>query len=330
MSAVDDVGRMLTLVPWLLARPGASIAETAETFGVPQKVVRRDLERLDFCGLPGLGGGDLFEVSIVGDRVVVRMADELRRPLRLNPREALRLILAVEAVAATFGDELPALRSAMAKVRDAAGVEEGVAVELDPEGGRWLVALRGALRDRRRVRLHYRGRTDPAPRDRMVDPWALRVVEGAWYLQGHDEEARGLRTFRLDRVAEVEVLDEALEVTRPEHELPRPRYAPTEDDTEVRLRLRPGSAWLIDAIEPEHVGEAGDGVLEVRFHTDALRWVERLLLAGGAGVEVVAPEELRRAVHDAAEAALRRYGEFASASSGDLSSDASTDGAGSS
>ena len=94
MSATDDVARMLTLVPWLLERPGASLAETAAAFGVDERTVRRDLlDHLDFCGLPGLGGGDLFTVDLSGDRIVVSMADELQRPVRPTPAEALQLVL---------------------------------------------------------------------------------------------------------------------------------------------------------------------------------------------------------------------------------------------
>ena len=312
MTAADDAVRMLTLVPWLIERPGASIQEAASAFGVSEVVVRQDLERLDFCGLPGLGGGDLFEITIVSDRILVQMADELRRPLRLSPREALRLVLAVEAVAVAFGDELPALRSAVDKIRRAAGMEEGVAVELDPEGGRWLTPLRRALAEERRLRVRYQGRTDAAPRDRYIDPWALRVVDGAWYLQGRDDDAEGLRTFRLDRVADVEVLDEPRRFEPPDDELPTPRYVPAESDIEVHLHLEPRAAWLVDAIEPEHVAELESGAIEVRFHSDALAWVRRLLLGAGGGVDVQAPEALAQDLRSTARSALGNYRDVAS------------------
>lgn len=307
MSAIDDVGRMLTLIPWLLERPGASLAETAEAFGVDERTVRQDLQRLDFCGLPGLGGGDLFEVTLVGDRILVRMADELKRPLRLTPREALRLVLSLEAVAAAFDDDLPALRSALAKVRAAAGIEEGVAVELDPEGGRWLPPLRRAVTEGLRVRLCYRGRTDDAPRERRVDPWSLRIVDGAWYLQGHDDDADDLRTFRLDRVVDVEVTDEPRSALPPEEPLPRPRYVPPDDAIDVELLVEPHGRWLLDAIEPDVIVEEPGGRCRVRLTTDALDWIQRLLLAAGGGVGVLSPEQLRTRVLAAAGGALEAY-----------------------
>lgn len=160
MSAAERVARMLTLVPWLLERPGASLEETAEAFGVDRATVRADLRELDFCGVPGLGGAELFEVALYGDRVILRMADELRRPLRLTAREGLHLVIALGAVADALGDELPALRSALAKVRAALGIPEEVAAQLDTGRSRWVGAARGAVEHGRRVRLVYRGRRD--------------------------------------------------------------------------------------------------------------------------------------------------------------------------
>lgn len=307
MSAADDVARMLTLVPWLIERPGASVTETAAAFGVSERVIREDLSHLDFCGLPGLGGRDLFEVDLVGDRIVVSMADELRRPLRLNPREALRLVLTVDAVADALGDELPALRSAVDKVRVAAGVPAGVSVHLDTEAREVLTPIRHALAAGRQVEFTYRGRGDREPRRRRVDPWALHVRDGAWYVQGHDHGADDRRTFRADRMGAVSVLDRPIEVLRPDGPLPPPRYAAGPDDVEVVLLLDPSGRWLVDAIDPVGVAVRDDGRTQVTFSTDELGWIERLVLMAAGSVEVVAPPELRTQVHEVARAALRRY-----------------------
>lgn len=307
MTAADDVARMLTLVPWLLERPGASLREAAESFGVDVRTIRRDLEQLDFCGLPGLRGGDLFEVDIVGERVLVRMADELRRPLRLTPREALRLVLTVDGVADAYGDELPALRSAVDKVRRAAGVPDTVQVRLEDDGARWLQVLRPAVAEGRRVRLDYAGRNDARPVTREVDAWALHVADGNWYLQGHDARSGGRRTFRLDRIADAEVVGPG-ETPRPTDELPPPVYAAGPDDTVVELVLGRDARWVADAVRTEDREELPDGGLRIVFSTDALRWVQRLVLMGGGGVAVVRPAGVAQGAREAARRALERYG----------------------
>lgn len=309
MSAGADVARMLTLVPWFLERPGASLAEAADAFGVTPRTVRRDLAHLDFCGLPGLGGGALFDVLLEGDRVVVSMADELRRPLRLTPREALRLVLSLQAVEEAFGDELPALRTAIDKVRDAAGLPPTAAVavdEEDPHRRGWLAQLRGAMRDGRRVQLTYQGRTDDRPRERVVEPWQLDVTPDGWYLHGHDVDGAGHRVFRLDRMAALQVLDEPVTTARPTEPLPAPHFEWGDEALEVEVELGRGARWLADALAHDELDDHGDR-LRMRFRTDAPSWIARLLLMGAQDVHVVRPAHLRDEVTRLARAALDHY-----------------------
>lgn len=306
MSAGDAVARMLTMVPWLLERPGASVEEAAEAFGVPPRTIRRDLSHLDFCGLPGLGGGTLFDVTLEQDRVVVSMADELRRPLRLTPREALRLVLSLQAVDEALGEEMPALRSAIDKVRRAADLPVGAAVAVGEGQSGWVAELRRALRDGVQVRLGYQGRTDDAPRDRVVDPWQLDVTPEGWYLHGLDVEVDDHRVYRLDRIGGVEVLTSRLSTPRPAEPLPTPRFDPGDDDIEIVVRLGQSARWVTDAIVHDTIDDDGE-TIELTFRTDAPQWVVRLLMMGAPDVEVLAPDHVATLLAREARAALDRY-----------------------
>lgn len=306
MSADRDVARMLTLVPWLLARPGASLAEAAHAFAVDEATIVRDLYHLDFCGLPGLRGGDLFEVEIVKGRVVVGMADELTRPVRPTAREAFRLVFALDAVAAALGPELPALRSALAKVRANLGIPEQQADVVDTAESDIIARVRAAVRDGRRVHMRYRGRADDQPHERVVDPWALDLVDGEWYLQGHDRRAGERRAFRLDRVVALEVTDEPLAHPAPD-ELPAPRYIPAEDDLEVELGVDPGAHWILDAFTLDRVEPRDDGGVRAWLRTDAPGFVAQVVASAGGTIEVVAPASLRVRVHEEATTAARIY-----------------------
>jgi proteasome accessory factor C len=307
VSAAETVARILALVPWLLERPGASVAETAEAFGVDARTVLRDLDTVGYCGLPGLGGGDLFEVDVVEDRILVRMADELRRPLRLTSDEALRLVLAGESVSSALGQELGALRSALDKVRAAIGVPGGISVELEDDGTVWLATLRAAIEQQRQVRIRYRRRGDAAPADRTVHPWTLHVAHGYWYVEGRDERSGGRRSFRLDRIEQVAVLDDA--AVPPDGPPEPPRYEPAPGDTTVELELDPQVRWLAEAVDVDEVEERADGGRRVVFRTDAPGWVRRLLLVAGPGARVIRPAELAEAVREEARRALARYEE---------------------
>jgi len=307
VSAAADVARLLTMVPWLLERPGASVTELAATFGVSEDAIREDLGHLDFCGLPGLGGGDLFEVTLVGNRVVLRMAEELKRPLRPTPREALRLVVTVDAVAEALGDELPALRRAVDRIRAALDIPERSADVLEPEQVRILPLLRRAVRDGQQVKLRYQGRADEVPTERIVDPWALHVREGNWYLQGHDHGVGERRIFRLDRVAAARPSGLPATVPAPA-ELDPPRYVPGPDDVAVVIRVSPRGRWLEDAVVLDERTEHRDGSATLRLRTDAPRFVAQLVLMAAGEAVVEAPDALVVLVREQAARALERAG----------------------
>lgn len=307
MSAADTVARMLTLVPWLLERPGASVGEVADAFGVSRATILSDLDTIGYCGLPGLGGGDLFEISVIEGRILVEIAHELRQPLRLSPREALRLVLAGEAVAAAVGEGLPALRSALDRVREAAGVPDRIEVQLEDEGTNWLSPLRRAIEERRQVTVMYRSRGAEAPGERTIDPWGLHVAQGLWYVQARDHRSGEVRTFRLDRIADLRVHDEGYGTPPDDVDLRPPRYEPGPDDVEVELMLGRDARWLAEAVLPDEVEDLDDGRRRVVFHTDAPAWVRTLVLGAAPGVEVVRPAQLDADVREEARRALARY-----------------------
>lgn len=304
MRPSPDVVRMLTLVPWLLRRPGISIRETALAFRTDEVNIRAELEHLDFCGLPGLGGGALFDVTVIDDEVWVSMAPELNRPMRPTPIESLRLLLIANVAERVVGGEVPALSSAIAKLGTALGVSPGAIDVVEPGPDGTIVAARRAIAHDRAVRFLYRGRQDAGPAIRSVEPWRLDLREGSWYLHGHDRDAGAARIFRLDRATDLEVLPDVRTVPVP-LELPVPRYEPGADDLEIELRLGPAALWLLDAIEPDATIEASDSLI-VRLRTGAPEWLVRLIMMCGGNAEVVAPESIRELVVRRATDALRR------------------------
>lgn len=306
MSATDDVARMLTLVPWLLERPGASVDETAAVFGVDAPTIRRDLAQLDFCGLPGLGGGALFEVSLVGDRILVKLADELRRPLRPTPAELLELLLRADAAARLLGERYPALETALARIRTALGVPEGAGIVVASEADAVVATVRAAVAEGRRVRFRYRSRGDDTARPREVDPWVVHLEDGRWYLIGHDHGAGAARVFRLDRASEAEIDPHTVQVAPPEP-LPVPVYTPEPGDLEVELQVSAGGRWLADALTLDEEQVQGDGGARLRLRTDTPRYLVRLVLMAGGTAHVVSPGWLAEEVRSLAAATLACY-----------------------
>jgi proteasome accessory factor C len=306
-GTLQRLERLLTLVPWLLEHPGVSIAEVSERFGVPSDELTEDLDILGYCGLPGYGGGDLIEVSVVGDRIVVRMADFFARPLTLSLREALTLLLAARALSSVEGlAESDALRRAASTLETALGADAArVAVDLTSEGDQWLATARDAVTRRRVVELVYRSAKSAETTQRQVEPWAVVGHGGAWYLQGWCRRAQGPRDFRLDRIKELRVTDAGLEQPVPA-DPPPPVYRPGDNDLSVTLELAPPAWWVTEWAVVDKVSGRGRK-RRVTLRTPDLEWAARLVLQLGGNATVVAPEALAERVRDLAAATLAHY-----------------------
>jgi proteasome accessory factor C len=313
-GATDHLPRLLAVVPWLLAHPGTPVADVAREFDVSELQLRSDLNLLWMCGLPGYGPGDLIDVSYHGDRVTLSNADEMARPLRLTPEEALALVTALRVLGEVPGIiERSAIDRALAKLEAAAGsaaAADRVVAAPTTGGDREVVTTAtDALARGRRLHLRYWVPARDEATERDVDPIRLFTTDGRAYLAGWCYRVDDLRTFRLDRVLSATVLDNAVDVpdeTR-QRALDAGLFTPASDDRLVTFSLDPPARWFADYYPCEEVSERGDGglIVRLRVHDDA--WVRRLAL-GLAGLgRVTDPPELATEVRDVANAALAAY-----------------------
>lgn len=316
-SASDRLPRLLALVPYLLAHPGARLADVAEVFDISERQLRSDLDLVFVCGLPGQGPGDLIEVSYEGDRVTVSNADAIARPLRLATEEALALIVALRTLAGLPGlGEAGAVDRALVKLEAAAGsaadAADRVSVVVET-ADHTLEIARDALERGRRLHLvyHVPGKDETTERD--VDPMRLLLVEGRSYLEAWCRRAEAVRLFRLDRVLDLAVLDLPAEI--PAQATPRDLregvFRPSADHLLVTLELDPPARWVADYYPCETVEELPGGGLRASLRTPDTAWVRRLALRLGAAGRVVAPAEVVAQVHADATAALSAYDEVA-------------------
>lgn len=202
--------RLFRLVQQLRRRRRAvTAAQLAEALGVTERTVYRDVRDLVLSGVPirgeaGVGyvlaqGFDLpplmfneteVEALVLGARIVKGWADE-------------RLASAAEDVLAKVEAVLPAhLQERMAETAlHAHNFHE------QTEERHRLGTLRDAVRLRRKVRLSYRDGARAAT-ERTVRPLGLVYWGPVWSLGAWCELRQGFRTFRLDRIESLTILDE--------------------------------------------------------------------------------------------------------------------------
>jgi proteasome accessory factor C len=306
--------RLLALVPYLVQRPGVSFSQAAADVGVTEERLRKDLELLFLCGLPGHYPEDLIDIDFEGDTITVRDPQGVDRPLRLTVDEALALLVALRTLAETPGlADRDAVLSAMAKIEEAAGVAAQPAdrVDVQLEGSaEVLAAVRDALARGRALRMTYWSAGRDATTERVVDPLRLLTLSGHSYLEAWCRTAEALRTFHLGRVDAITVLDEAAAAPPdvPGRALEEGLYRPSESDAVVTLGLEPAASWVADYYPCERVEELGDGRLAVTLRAHDTAWVRRLVLSLGSAARVLSPATLAAQVRADARSALEGYG----------------------
>lgn len=218
MRDVSPTARALLVLELIQNTPGISADRLAERLGVSERAVRRHVGILREAGLP--------IDSVRGPYGGYRIGRGFRLPpLMFSISEGLGLVMAVLAgghggagsadpVGRALGKLIRVLPESVAgpteafRRMSARGPEPG-AVSADPHT---IAALGQAGSTGRRLRLRYRMGPD-REREMDVDPWAVVVRHGRWYLLcwSHTKDAR--RVLRVDRIAGVETL--AQEFTAP-------------------------------------------------------------------------------------------------------------------
>ncbi|MFB8208073.1 MULTISPECIES: YafY family protein [unclassified Streptomyces] len=311
-NAIDQTRRMLSLVTYLRERPGAHVQDVARAFGITEDELIADLDVLPMCGT-SFRGGDLLDIDTDGDRIWWHNADDVAEPLRLAADEATALLVAARAVATLPGlreSDRQALLRATAKLETAAG-EVGAAssrlsVTFESEGGVFAEVDR-AISERRRLWLRYYSPARDELTEREVDPIRLFAV-GHTYMEAWCRSSEDRRTFRLDRVAEIRLLDEPAAPPELElRDLSEGLVQPAAEDPEVVIEVGPGGRWVAEYYPHDRAEERPDGGLRITLRTPDPASLRRLALRLGREGRIVSPPELAGSARSAARAALAAY-----------------------
>jgi len=311
--------RLISVIMMLQSRGTLKANELAEELGVSERTVHRYMSMLDELGIPIYS-----ERGPYGGFSLVR--GYKLPPLIFTPEEATALYLGAELVkdvwGASYRDAVVAATSKLDNVLPDALLDEVQQVQrrlvvtgwLRRDYGPWepiLDDLRRSVARRRQVSVVYRSFRQQVTR-RMVDPYALALQWGNWYLVGHCHLRGDLRTFRVDRIEEVEGTGATFEVpasfSARDYVLQMAQERPT-SYYQVAVHFQPAVAHIVRERREEwqHLEEHDDGSVTLSFDAADLAWPCRWVLTYQDMATVLAPPELVRLVRDAARAIAARY-----------------------
>jgi proteasome accessory factor C len=319
----EVVSRCLALIPLIREHQGITLEELSRLSRIPRQQIADELGAvLLMCGVPPYFPHDYIAFSLDGDRVYIRFADHFRRPVSLNPLEALALKLACECVAPPGKAPPKAVANLLSKVEGAMSAEQRkqfrnlarrVAVREAPEPPSGIAARAAlAVAERRVINLDYAAPGRSESRTREVHPYGLLARDGHWYLIGHDLSHERTLPFRADRIRGLEYCAERFEIPdgfRLEDYAHGPLVAAEEDRPLAVVRFRGASArWVRETAPGGSLVEVSDGVLW-RQGIGNEAGLARFIIGFGGDAEVLEPRSLRQRVAEALRAVMDAHEE---------------------
>lgn len=212
-SDASPTARALLTLELVQGSPGITADRLADKLGVSERAARRYIGILREAGIP-------IE-SARGPHGGYRVGRGLRLPpLMFSATEALSLVMAVLDGHHDVSDPAHPVGAALSKIMRA--LPEPVAAQAEavrrttapapdraaarPDPGTTTALVQACL-NHQRVHLDYRSEAG-LERVIEVDPWAVVVRHGRWYLLCWSLTAKAQRAYRIDRVRDVDVLSD--------------------------------------------------------------------------------------------------------------------------
>jgi predicted DNA-binding transcriptional regulator YafY len=308
--------RLLTLILLLQNRPNQKAGDLANELRVSVRTLHRYIEMLDEMGIPVY-----TERGPYGGFSLVR--GYKMPPLVFNPEEAVAVCLGTSLVPEMWGQLYQdAARSALVKLDNLLPDEQRDEVAwarrslvtmglrrsgLDAQSST-LEKLRRAIRELKRVSMVYASASASDPACRLLDPYALALRGGWWYVVGYCHTRNQVRTFRLDRIHQLSLLGEVFQA--PDN-FDAQAFLERESQPQVGVRVvfAAEAAHIARANRPYYdaLEEQPDGTIIAAMSFPDLNWAASNVLAYGPAVEVLEPPELRDLVRASAQAVADRY-----------------------
>ncbi len=281
--------RLFQIVYYLLDKGQATAPELAKRFEVSVRTIYRDIDALRGAGIPvyaeaGRNGGIRLMSDFVLDQAL------------LSGEEKQEILAALQSVNITRNLTESQTLQKLSAMFDLSS-ENWLEVDFSRWGNQGFdkekfELLKTAVIHCRHVKIRYAGSGGDVG-ERTVQPYKLVYRAKAWYLKAFCTKRQDMRTFKLNRILELTILEERF-VRRGFPEEP--------DDSEedyplITLRFPGEMAYRVyDEFDGNQIErqENGDLIASARMPEGA--WLISFLLSFGTQVEIVSPVCLKEEI----------------------------------
>ena len=299
------INRLLEMILILLNKNTITAKELADRFDVSTRTIYRDVDELSSAGVPiytnkGSGGG----ISLLENYV-------LHKAL-LTEHERDSLLLALKTLQSTKYPEIDVILNKIGALFKNTAAADWVHIEFSPWGSgpnaeNKLLNIKRAILECKVVTFDYINASGIKSR-RNIEPLQLCFKGNAWYLNGYCLARSDVRTFRLSRIRNLAVTDNAF-IRRPVES-----FGEEEPDNiqlkyvTLKLRFQPQDLYRVyDDYDEDRIIRNNDGTYDVTVTFPEDEWVYGYVMSFGSYVEVLEPPHIRDIVSERMKKALEYY-----------------------
>ncbi len=319
---IQRIERLLRLIQHLQSGKSNTAEDLASQVGVSKRTIFRDLDLLSSAGIH-------YEF----DRESKRYNSDrlsLLPPVTLTHAEALAILLAARYVANHPAITDPqAATSAGLKIESMlpASIQDHCETLLDrtevrfdpasrPAGAmQWLPTVQSAIVTRNKIQIRYDSFYDGQPIDVIVHPYRIAYIHRGWYMIGYTEAFEEIRTFKIERIMAIGVLDNtyAMDSTFNLDKYLGNAWLMIRGDTpyHVRVRFSPMVARNVEEVvwhKTQKTCRQEDGSLIFDVDVDGIDEISWWILGYGQEAEVLEPPALRQKIADRISGMAQKYG----------------------
>jgi proteasome accessory factor C len=284
----NDLELLIKLLPWLVANNGASLTEVASHFNISQKHALELIGQLVVTG-PSQAGGGLVDIDFEdADSIFVSDAKALDRPVKLSEFEAASLLGGLH-----YLEQFPTLVDSeivaglIQKIQRALpNVDSPINVIAAPISDEVRAVVTQALSSSRSMEIKYAGVTKDDLSLRVIDPISTYSQEDFVYLKAWCRKSQAWRSFRLDRILEARLGQDAIDI-------------PTDDEPDdakreylAAIELDKAYYGQLDQVDIISFKEYMWHAVEVELKVYSREWLVSMILASGGRVKAIRPPDL--------------------------------------
>ncbi len=300
MNVTERINRILFILSYVSKNQGVKVEKLAEEVGMRPKQLMKELDFMLLIGKPPFRPDDYVDIYVEEQQVYIEFDQMLNRPLRFTRPEAMALLMSLklldpEVDPKTVQSLQNTIEQAISDSLDpAARLEDRIVLEQPSRPvSRYFSLLRQAIEENRKAEIDYYSLTRDKTSPRVIHPYFLMKKLGYWYLTGHCEMRKDVRTFRFERILSVKL-------HRKKFSLPKNLDIDKYKDNFLKsMGRRRIEIHFDDKVAPwvkerwgSSVTKTKNGGVVLKLTSDTLEYPSRLILSFAPHARPLSPPEL--------------------------------------